>query len=107
MFVLDKQKTSRVILSRKPEMYAIKIWRVKEYVDNVRILESFTDEIAKVFNLEKKSAYNLIKNIAAYGKVIQFGEYTRDTGVTRVRKAEIVCCKWNNEMKLVFQLVKL
>ena len=107
MFILDKQKIPRLILSKKPEMYAIRIFRLNEPLGSVIIWESFSNEIAKTFNLQQRLTYSILKKVVVDGHNVQFGEYAKDVALTRISNAVSICSKYKTAVKLDFGAIKL
>ncbi len=107
MFVLNRANKPTIFLKREPEMYGIKIFRLNESSGNVIIWESFSNEIARAFNLHEKLTYSILKKVAVHGSSVQFGEYTKDIALTRISSAIYICGKYKTAIKLDFDLIKL
>lgn len=108
--IADKKRTviSLPLQKTAPSKYVISVSR-KSFSGSSGIIiwEDFNNDLAKVFSLESKTMYNLLKNSITYGKTVSFGEYTKDVAETMVISAQCICKKYKPAILPIFETVKM
>ncbi len=106
--ILINRPTISLPKKSEPVKYTISLKRRNQgRFGNIIIWESFSNELARAFSLDPATMYAFLKNSIVNGRVVIFGEYTKDVADTRISNAQAICKKYKPSILPIFEKIKM